>query len=192
MGSRILNSTNDFKIRKIAAWKAATKLHRVWRSTVIGREVKVKLFLATVESVLLYNATTWTMTKSLEKSLDGTYTKLFRYALNVSWRDHMKNVELYGDLPRVSVRLRERRLIFAGHCWRSYQSANQPVHKLLVWSVPDGVAKRGNFSTYVKVLLEDYGGEKIKKKEYVQAVLDLKSAMEDRESWRKYVKRVCK
>ena len=30
--------------------------------------------------------------------------------------DHVKNIDLYGKLPRVSVRLRERRLTFAGHC----------------------------------------------------------------------------
>ena len=191
LGSWILNSKEDFQIRKIAAWKAIVKLHRVWRSAGIDREVKIKMFQATVESVLLYNATTWTMTATLEKSLDGAYTKLLRYALNISWREHKTNKELYGNLPRVSVRLRERRLNFAGHCWRSYQTANQPVHQLLFWSVPEGTTKRGNFSSYVKVLLADYFGEKIKKKEYGQSVLDVKSAMENRDSWRRHVKKIC-
>ena len=191
LGSWIFNSTEDFKIRKIAAWKAIIKLHRVWRSAVIGREVKIKMFHATVESVLLYNATTWTMTGTLEKALDGAYTRLLRYALNISWKEHKTNKELYGKLPRVSLRLRERRLNFAGHCWRSYQSADQPVQKLLFWSVPDGKPKRGNFSSYVKVLLADYFGEKIKKAEYMQSVLDIKSAMDNRETWRKDVKRIC-
>ena len=104
----LLNSTTDFKIRKDLAWIAIKKLYRVWRSSVITREVKINLFLATIESILLYNATTWTMTQTLEKSLDGAYTKLLRYALNVSWRDHITNIDLYGKLPRVSIRLRER------------------------------------------------------------------------------------
>ena len=193
LGSWLLNSTTDFKIRKDLAWIAIKKLYRVWGSSVITREVKINLFLATIESILLYNATTWTMTQTLEKSLDGAaYTKLLRYALNVSWRDHVTNIDLYGKLPRVSVRLRERRLTFAGHCWRSYQSAKQPIHDLLFWTVPEGVQRQGNHTTYVKVLLEDYGGEKIKKKDLAGAISQVQKAMENREQWRKDVKSLCK
>ena len=53
--SWLLNSTTDFKNRKDLAWTAIKKLHRVWRSSVIERKVKINLFLATIESVLLYN-----------------------------------------------------------------------------------------------------------------------------------------
>ena len=190
LGSWLLNSQKDFEIRKDLAWKAIIKLFRVWKSKYISREVKINLFRATIESVLLYNATTWTMTHTLEKKLDGAYTKLLRYALNVSWRDHVKNTDLYGNLPRISSRLRERRLVFAAHCWRCSESAYQPVADLLFWSVPDGITRKGNFTTYIKVLLEDFGGEKIKKKDYTAAILQIKSAMENRKEWKKTVKRI--
>jgi hypothetical protein len=192
LGSWLLNSKADFKIRKDLAWTAIKKMYRVWKSDHIDRKVKINLFLATIESILLYNATTWTMTKGLEKSLDGAYTKLLRYALNVSWQDHVKNVDLYGNLPKVSIRLRQRRLTFAAHCWRSAQSAYQPAHELLFWSVPDGVAKRGAYKTYVKVLLQDWYGESIKKREQSIAVLNIKSAMENRKEWKKLVEKKCK
>ena len=192
LGSWLLNSSTDFRIRKDLAWTAIKKLYRVWRSHVIKREIKIKLFMATIESILLYNATTWTMTQSLEKSLDGAYTKLLRYALNVSWRDHVKNDVLYGNLPRISIRLRERRMVFAGHCWRCKYSAMQPIHELLFWSVPGGVQKPGNWTTYVKVLLEDFGSGKVKKKDLAGAEVLIQSAMEDRKEWKKIVKRVCK
>ena len=78
------------------------------------------------------------------------------------------------------------------HCWRSYQSAKQPIHDLLFWTVPDGVQRQGNHTTYVKVLLEDYGGEKIKKKDLAGAISQVQKAMEDREQWRKDVKSLCK
>ena len=143
----------------------------------IRREIKINLFLATIESILLYNATTWTMTKTLEASLDGAYTKLLRYALNVSWKDRVKNVDLYGTLPKVSSRLRERRMIFAGHCWRCYMSAPQPVHELLFWSVPDGVQKQGNWKSYTKVLLEDHAGEKVLKGGLAQAVPNIQKGV---------------
>ena len=192
LGSWLLNSTTDFLIRKDLAWVAIKKLYRVWRSHTIDRQIKINLFLATIESIFLYNATTWTMTKSLEIMLDGAYTKLLRYALNVSWKDHITNVELFGKLPKVSVRLRERRLTFAGHCWRCHESAPQPIHDLLFWSVPDGVQKKGNWTTYVKVLLEDYGGEKVKKGDLNGAILQIKEAMGNRITWKKVVKSICK
>ena len=73
------------------------KLHLVWRSAVIGRDVKIKLFKATVEIDLLYNVTTWTVTAYLEQSLDFAYTKLLRYALNISWREHKTCMEIYFE-----------------------------------------------------------------------------------------------
>ena len=186
LGSWLLSSRKDFIVRRELAWKAHKKLYRIWKSKTITRNVKINIFRATVESILLYNATTWTMTEGLEKSLDGAYTKLLRYALGIKWQDRVKNVDLYGTLPKVSIRLRERRLAFAGHCWRSSQSAQQPVSDLLFWSVPNGVQKKGNFKTYVHVLLKDYTGErkKVIKKHYPAAVAQLKNAMEDRGQWR--------
>jgi hypothetical protein len=80
------NSEHDFKIIKQLAWTAIIKLFRIWKSTHINREIKIKLFRATIESILLYNATSWTMTSTLNKLLDGAYTKLLRYALNISWK----------------------------------------------------------------------------------------------------------
>ena len=142
LGSWLLSSRKDFTIRRDLAWKAHKKLFRIWKSKTITRNVKINIFRATVESVLLYNATTWTMTEGLEKSLDGAYTKLLRYALGIRWQDRVKNEDLYGTLPKISIRLRERRLTFAGHCWRSPQSAPQPVSDLLFWSVPNGVHKK--------------------------------------------------
>jgi len=192
LGSWILNSKKDFLIRKELAWKAARSLFRVWKSNTITRAVKIELFLATVESVLLYNATTWTMNDTLNRALDGCYTKLLRYALNISWRDHIPNTEVYRNLSKVSVRLRERRLIFAGHCWRSVQSAYQPIHDLLFWSVPNGDAKSGAFKTYIHILLNDWNGDRILKRDHREAILDIKSAMEDRKYWRENVKKICK
>ena len=104
----------------------------------------------------------------------------------------MKNDVLYGKLPRVNVRLRERRMIFAGHCWRCHESAKQPIHELLFWSVPDGVQKQGNWTTYVKVLLEDFGSGKVLKKDLAGAVIQIQNAMGNRKEWKKIVKRRCK
>ena len=48
--------------------------------------------------------------------LDGVYTRMLRVALNMSWKDHITNVNLYGKLPRLSDKIRQRRMRLAGHC----------------------------------------------------------------------------
>ena len=42
----------------------------------------------------------------LEKMLDGTYTRHLGMALDVSWTEHMTNTELYGDLVKVSQKIK--------------------------------------------------------------------------------------
>ena len=68
------------------------------------------MFIAACESVLLYGSETWTLTKAQEKSLDGTYTKMLRMVLGISWKDKVSNITLYGNLPRLSNKVRSRRL----------------------------------------------------------------------------------
>ena len=79
---------DDMKTRKAQALVACNKLGKIWKSKLCS-ELKVRVFLATVESVFLYGSETWTLTKSTEKQIDGAYTRMLRTALNVSWRGHM-------------------------------------------------------------------------------------------------------
>ena len=61
----------DFEVRKALAWNEAIALVKIWKNKHIKEEIKYILFRACVESTLLYNATTWTETKTQEKKLDG-------------------------------------------------------------------------------------------------------------------------
>ena len=64
LGSYVNSSSNDIKIRKALAWSACHKLTKFWRSS-LSRSLKIKLFIATVESVLLYGCSTWTLTQAM-------------------------------------------------------------------------------------------------------------------------------
>ena len=64
--------------------------------------MKHSFFRAAVVSILLYGCTTWTLTKQLEKKLDGNYTRMLRAILNKSWRQHPTKPQLYGHLPPIS------------------------------------------------------------------------------------------
>ena len=50
--------------------------------------MKRSFFQAAVVSILLYGCTTWTLTKRLEKKLDGNYTRMLRAILNKYGRQH--------------------------------------------------------------------------------------------------------
>ena len=81
--------------------------------------MKRSFFQAAVVSILLYGCTTWTLTKRLEKKLDGNYTRMLQAILNKSWRQHPTRHQLYGHLPSIRKTIQVRRTRQAGHCWRS-------------------------------------------------------------------------
>ena len=76
------------------------------------------------------------------------------------------------NLPKLSDKIRERGTRFAGHCSRS---ANEPVSKLV-----HGRKSRGIHTlTYIDILQRDTGLE----------VEQLKTAMQDRKTWKAIVDR---
>ena len=103
LGTLMESSEKDVKVHKAAAWRACSKLNKIWKST-LPRGFKQRLFAATVESVLLCGCEAWTVTPKLSKDLDGCYTRLLRTVFNVNWKQHITNKELYGSLPKVSER----------------------------------------------------------------------------------------
>ena len=152
LGSYIMSTAQDIKVRKAKAWKALNDMKRIWTSN-ISRPVKLRFFIATVESVLLYGSETWTLTEALEKSLNGCYTRMLRVVFDVSWRDHMTNNQLYGHIPKVTDKITSRRLQFAGHCFRHPEL---PANEVLLWQPKHGKRNRGRpAATYVTTLLRD-------------------------------------
>ena len=176
LGGWLENSKKDFETRKALAWSACNKLSKIWKSKV-NRKIKERLFVVTVEYVLLYGAETWTIDKTFTKRLDGCYTRMLRVAFNVSWKEKIKNIELYGRLPAVSSKVTHRRLRIAGHCVRH---ADQEVAgNLVLWQPVEGSRKRGRRTiNYVDTLLQDTG---------LCNTEELRTAMLDRTSWKKYV-----
>ena len=81
--------------------------------------MKRSFFHPAVVSILRYECTTWTLTKQLEKKLDGNYTRMLRAILNKPWRQHPTRHQLYGHKPPITKTIQVRRTRHAGHCWRS-------------------------------------------------------------------------
>ena len=106
----------------------------------MNKSLQINFFRATVESVLLYVAESWTLTGRMRDRLDGTYTEMIRTIPGVSWREKKTNKDLYRNLPKITDTLRIRRLKFIGHCWRR---KNELIHKVLTWVPKHGKRKRG-------------------------------------------------
>ena len=80
---------------------------------------------------------------------------MLRMAFNVSWKEHMTNEKLYGDLPPVTLKIQQRRLRLAGHCWRHKEEI---ASRLVFWEPLEGNRNRGKQSTtYIDNLLQDTG-----------------------------------
>ena len=117
--------------------------------------MKRSFFQATVILILLYGCTTQTLTKRLEKKLDGNYTRMLWAILNKSWRQHATRHQLYGHLPPITKTIQVRRTRYAGHCWRS---RNELISDVLLWIPTYGWAKAGwPARTYIQQLCEDTG-----------------------------------
>ena len=86
-GSSTSSTEKDIDMRLTKAWTAIYKLSIIWKSNLTNK-MKRSFFQAAVVSILLYGCTTWTLTKWLEKKLDGNYTRMLQEILNKSWWQH--------------------------------------------------------------------------------------------------------
>ena len=117
--------------------------------------MKHSFFLAAMVLILLYGCTTWTLTKRLEKKLNGNYTRMLRAILNKSWMQHPTKHQLYGHLPPITKTFQVRRTRHAGHYWRS---RDELISDELLWTPTYGRTKAGRPARiYIQQLCEDTG-----------------------------------
>ena len=175
LGSSVSSTEKDIDTQLTKAWTAIDKLSVIWKSDLTDK-TKRSFFQATVVSILLYGCTTRTLTKRLEKKLNGNYKRMLRAILNKSWRQHPTIHQLYGHLPPITKTLQVRRTRHAGHCWRS---RDELISDVLRWTPTYDQAKAGRPArTYIQQLCEDT----------VCSPEDLPEAMNDREKWRERVR----
>ena len=102
--SSVSSTAKDIDTQLTKAWTAINKLSIIWKSDLTDK-MKRSFF----QSILLYGCTTWTLTKRLEKKLDGNYTRMLRAILNKSWWQHPTKHQLYGHLPPITKTIQIRR-----------------------------------------------------------------------------------
>ena len=115
LGSSVTSTEKDIDTRLTKAWTAINRLSIIWKSDLTDK-MKRSFFQTAVTSILLYGCTTWTLTKRLEKKLDGNYTRMLRAILNKSWQQHPTRHQLYSHLPPIMKTIQVGRTRHAGHC----------------------------------------------------------------------------
>ena len=110
----------------------------------------------------------------------GTYRRMPRAVLGVSWKEHKTNKELCGHLPKITDTMKIRRLWFIGHCWRRKEEVTS---EPLLWEPKHDARMRRPAITYVDQLPNDSG----------LSIAELKIIMGNQKEWMKlvYGVRVC-
>ena len=174
LGSSVSSTKTDINTRLAKAWTAINKLWVMWKSDQMDK-IKHSFYQAAVVSILLYGCITWTLTKRLEKKLDGNYTRMLWAILNKSWRQHPTKQQLYGYLPSIMKTIKIRRTRHTGHCWRS---RDEFINDVLLWTPSHGQAKAGRPAwTYIQQLCADMGC----------SLEDMPGAIDDKEGWQERV-----
>ena len=118
-------------------------------STHMTDKMKRSFFQATIVSILLYECTTWTLTKRMEKKLVRNYTRMPWAILNKSWRQNPTKQQLYGHLPPITKTNKIKRTRHVGHCWRN---RDELISDVLPW-----ILLIQQLCTYIQQLCTDTG-----------------------------------
>ena len=144
-GSSVSSTEKDIDSRLTKGWTAIDKLSIIWKSDMTDK-MKRSFFQAAIMSILLYECTTWMLTKLLEKKLDGNYTRMLRAILNKPWRQYPTKHQLYGHLLPITKAIQVRR----------NRHADELISDVLLWTPTYGRARAGRpaqhiYGIYVRI-----------------------------------------
>jgi len=158
LGGLVPSVEADLRRRRGLAWAAFRSIRTVLQAATLTDHLRSQLFKAVVETVLLYNTETWTVTETLGKRLDAAHAGLLRAAFGIHHPAKVTNAVLYrrANISPPTDTLRKRRLRLAGHVIRAESYSPEPLQDLLLLSL-QGPRRRGQArsSTFPETLFQD-------------------------------------
>ena len=108
-----------------------SSLDNIWKDKRLSLSIIIHVYLALVQSVLLYASETWTLTVVDSKTLDAFHMKCQRRILGIWWHQFVRNEEITArtGLPSLSTTICCRRSAIFGHLARLGDEV--PAHKAL-------------------------------------------------------------
>ena len=145
LGSWINTAVKDWNTRIALAWTEANKINTIWTATT-SKDLKMRFFRSTAESILRYGCGTWALAKTMAKRINGNYTILLRKIQNTTWKEKKTN----GELSNV---IGARRLRLIGHQW---QRQEECLHQHSFWELNHEKRSRGHPQTsFVEEICKD-------------------------------------
>ena len=188
LGAMLPFSRDEFRARLGKARGAFCQLFGVWKCPA-PFELKYRIFMAAVGSILLSEIETLTLNETMLKQCDSFQRRCFRSMLGITWEDRVTTEELMGrvkgllgsrciPLSKIAVR---RQLRWVGHAIRSTEG--EPLQKYVLFSPQHGKRSRGGQRTLfhqalMRFLPKDMAGSTID---------DIRHMALDRSLWRHVV-----
>jgi hypothetical protein len=107
-------------VRMQKARGSFSKLRKVWLSTSIRKDTKIKIFSVCVKSVLLYGCETWLVTSEIRRRIQTFLNRCLRYILRIRWPNIISNKDLWRvtDQEDINLDIRKRKFRWIGHTLR--------------------------------------------------------------------------
>ena len=114
----------DVRKRITLASSVMSFMDCIWKERRLPLLIKIRVYLALVQSVLLYASETWILTSADAKSLEAFHIKCQRRILRISWRQFVRNSEISAllGLPAINDVIRHRRIAVFGRIARLQDS----------------------------------------------------------------------
>jgi hypothetical protein len=97
-----------------------SKLRKVWLSTSIWKDTKIRIFNACVKSVLLYGCETWLVTSEIQCKIQTFVNRCLRCILRIWWPKTISNKDLWKTTGQedINLEIRKRKFGWIGHTLR--------------------------------------------------------------------------
>ena len=143
LGSKITGDGGadaDVKSRIGKARASFEMLRKIWYSTQISKNLKLRIFKSNVLSVLLYGCETWKITENITSSIQVFVNKCLRRIHIIRWPDTITNEELWrrSNMEIVETQIKRRKWNWIGHTLR--KPADDVARTALDWN-PQGKRK---------------------------------------------------
>ena len=181
-------STRDITHRCNLGNQAFKSFAKVWMTSKIPLETKLKVYEAQVVSVIMYNANCWAAPKTILESLDICHRKHLRKLLNIKWpRSMITNKTLYArcNTTPLSERAALARCKMLGHILRSLEnSLAQAALYFAVGCLKDLPGRVGRHRiNLLQVLKKDVEQRDLNLNDYPD-ILELRQIASNRNTWR--------
>ena len=117
-------------------------LHKIWNTSVLSRNTKIRMFNSCVKSVLLYGCETWRQTRQITHKIQVFINKCLRRIIRCFWPNKISDKELHRQTSQEDIEtdIRRRKWRWIGHTLR--KPADDVTRMALEWN-PQGKRKVG-------------------------------------------------